>query len=185
MRRISQLSVARVKRASINKRLRKRLTCGLNSRAEAGKLQARFGLNVAGLSMDRLTPAARSALMARVRSKDTSPEIAVRKMLYQMGFRFRLHRRDLPGAPDIVLPGRKKVVWVHGCFWHRHSACRYATTPKSNRRFWNSKFRKNVRRDEENRLRLEELGWLSIVVWQCELRQPGKLVRKLSRFLQD
>ena len=133
--------------------------------------------------MDRLTPQARSALMARVRSKNTSPEIAVRKILSAMGFRYRLHRRDLPGAPDIVLPGRKKVVWVHGCFWHRHSDCRYATTPKSNSRFWNAKFKRNVRRDAENRLKIEELGWHSMVIWQCELKEPQRVVRKLSRFL--
>lgn len=133
--------------------------------------------------MDKLTPSARSALMARVRSKDTSPELLVRSMLHGMGFRFRLHRKDLPGSPDIVLPGRRKVVWVHGCFWHRHPGCKYASIPKSNHRFWDDKFKNNVRRDRSHQSRVEELGWEPLVVWQCELQDPEKLARKLARFL--
>jgi len=133
--------------------------------------------------MDRLTPKARSALMARVRSKDTSPELFVRRMLHGMGFRFRIHRKDLPGSPDIVFPGRRKIVWVHGCFWHRHKGCKYASVPKSNRRFWNDKFKNNVRRDRSHQLVLKEMGWMPLIVWQCELKEPEKLARKLARFL--
>jgi|SRR5579871_1497288 len=133
--------------------------------------------------MDKLTATARSALMSRVRSKDTSPELLVRSMIHGMGFRFRIHRKDLPGSPDIVLPGRKKVVWVHGCFWHRHPGCKFATVPKSNRRFWNNKFKNNVRRDRNHQSVVKEMGWESLVVWQCELQEPKKLARKLARFL--
>jgi DNA mismatch endonuclease, patch repair protein len=114
--------------------------------------------------MDRLSKEQRSALMARIRGRDTKPERYVRSRLFAKGFRFRLHRRDLPGSPDIVLPGRRVAVFVHGCFWHDHG-CRRGT----NTAFWQEKFERNVERDRRNAARLEELGWRVAVVWTCDL----------------
>lgn len=132
---------------------------------------------------DTLSPSARSALMSRIRGKDTKPEIVVRSLLHRMGFRFRLHRRDLPGSPDIVLPRHGAVVFVHGCFWHRHARCKGATTPKSRVKFWQEKFAGNVERDKHNRRDLRRLGWKVLVVWECELKKPEKLGARLRNFL--
>jgi len=126
---------------------------------------------------DLLTPTARSALMSRIRGADTKPELAVRSLLHRMGYRFRLHRRDLPGTPDIVLPRHATVAFVHGCFWHRHKDCKGATTPKTRRKFWRDKF------DARNRRDLRKLGWRPVVVWECELRKPERLERRLARLL--
>ncbi|MBX9678932.1 MAG: DNA mismatch endonuclease Vsr [Gemmataceae bacterium] len=134
--------------------------------------------------MDRITPEERSALMSQVRGSHTGPEIAVRRLLHGLGLRFRLHRRDLPGRPDIVLPGRRAVVFVHGCFWHRHPNCKRATTPASNHAYWSKKFRRNVERDAEAKLALRRLKWRMLVVWECELKNPEKLRRRLRRFFQ-
>jgi DNA mismatch endonuclease, patch repair protein len=133
--------------------------------------------------MDRLTPERRSALMAKVRGKDTAPEMIVRRLLHSMGFRYRLHRRSLPGAPDIVFPSRKKVIWIHGCYWHHHGGCRLATVPKTNRKFWIAKFKKNVARDKSNANSIAALGWKSLTIWQCELKQQRTVVRRLRKFL--
>lgn len=111
------------------------------------------------------------------------PELVVRSLLHRMGFRFRLHRRDLPGSPDIVLPRHAAVVFVHGCFWHRHPLCKGATTPKSRVKFWQTKFATNVERDARNRRDLRRLGWKVVVVWECELKKPEKLERKLEKRL--
>jgi DNA mismatch endonuclease, patch repair protein len=132
---------------------------------------------------DLLTPTARSTLMSRIRGADTKPEIIVRSLLHRMGYRFRLHRRDLPGTPDIVLPRPATVVFVHGCFWHRHKNCKGATTSKTRVKFWQSKFATNVERDARNRRDLRRLGWRSVIVWECELHQPDKLERRLARLL--
>ncbi|HOX49912.1 MAG TPA: DNA mismatch endonuclease Vsr [Fibrobacteria bacterium] len=132
---------------------------------------------------DTLTPSSRSALMSRIRGKDTKPELVVRSLLHRMGFRFRLHRRDLPGSPDIVLPRLGVVVFVHGCFWHRHHRCKGATTPKSNADFWQDKFAANVERDKRNRRDLRRLGWKVVVVWECDLKKPRKLETKLRSVL--
>lgn len=132
--------------------------------------------------MDRITPEERSALMSLVRGTHTGPEMAVRRLLHGLGLRFRLHRRDLPGRPDIVLPGRKAVVFVHGCFWHRHPNCKRATTPASNRDYWFKKFQRNTERDEEAKRALKRLKWRVLVVWECELKKPEKLLRRLRRF---
>lgn len=121
----------------------------------------------------------RSWNMSRVKGRDTKPELAVRSLLHRLGYRFRLHRQDLPGKPDIVLPGRRAVVLVHGCFWHRHPDCRYATTPKSNREYWQRKFAGNKERDRRQRAELAALGWKVIVVWECELRDIQALARSL------
>ena len=133
--------------------------------------------------MDFLSPAERSRVMARVKSKDTTPEIVVRRLLHSMGFRFRLHTRNLPGTPDIVLPRHRKVVFVNGCFWHRHKGCKRASMPKSNVPFWRSKLRKNVRRQSLDIGELERMGWKVKIVWECDTRDPGALSRDLGQFL--
>lgn len=131
--------------------------------------------------MDFLSPAERSERMARIRSKDTAPEVALRRALHALGFRFRLHRKDLPGRPDIVLPRHRVVIFVHGCFWHRHVGCGIATTPKSNTTFWVGKFERNVARDARSIELLEALGWRVIVVWECELGSKRKAAEAASR----
>jgi len=135
--------------------------------------------------MDRLSTEQRSWNMSRIRSRNTGPERAVRSLLHRMGYRFRLHRRDLPGCPDIVLPRYRAVVLVHGCFWHRHEHCRFAYTPKSRARFWKEKFRRNVARDNEVREELSSLGWRVLVVWECETGDTDILAERLRNFLSD
>lgn len=124
---------------------------------------------------DRLTPEARSANMARIRGRDTGPEIAVRKALHAGGFRYRLHRRDLPGTPDILLIRQRIAIFVHGCYWHRHEGCRNATTPATRTDFWEAKFAANVERDARNAAALEAAGWKVVVIWECETAKPGQL----------
>lgn len=130
--------------------------------------------------VDRLSPARRSALMSKVRSKDTSPELRVRRLAHALGYRFRLHRRDLPGCPDLVLPSRRKVIFVHGCFWHRHPGCPKATTPKSRVAFWTAKFQRNVERDREAEAKLHSLGWKVRTIWECQTKDPEELQRLLT-----
>ena len=130
--------------------------------------------------MDTITPERRTWNMSRIRAKNTKPERCVRSLLHRMGFRFRLHRRELPGSPDIVLPGRRTVVLVNGCYWHRHQGCRFAYTPKSNREFWQSKFDKNVERDLLQNAQLRQLGWRVVTVWECETKEPCKLRERLQ-----
>ena len=134
------------------------------------------------MAEEGIVSSVRSRNMAAIRGKDTAPELAVRRILHAMGLRFRLHRRDLPGRPDIVLPKHRTVVFVHGCFWHRHEDCRYTTTPKTRQEFWQTKFAANVERDRRNRTDLQQLGWRVIVVWECELKLHNKLV---ARFTSD
>lgn len=134
--------------------------------------------------MDHLTPERRSWNMGRIRSRDTLPEKAVRSLLHRLGYRFRLHRRDLPGIPDIVLPRYRSVVMVHGCFWHRHPNCKYAYMPKTRLDFWQAKFDANVRRDAEVHSLLEDLGWRVLIVWECELRDMRLLEVRLRDFLE-
>ena len=129
--------------------------------------------------MDQLNSERRSWNMSRIRGKDTEPEKMVRSLLHGLGFRFRLHQKDLPGKPDIVMTSRKTVVLVHGCFWHRHQNCRYATTPKSNSEFWQRKFQSNVERDVRQFIALTGLGWKVITVWECETRDPNLLGERL------
>src|SRR5437867_1040953 len=117
----------------------------------------------------------RSAMMARIGQKDTAPEIFVRKLLHRLGFRFRLHRRDLPGTPDIVLAGQRVALLVHGCFWHRHPGCRFAYIPKSRTDFWSAKFARNVARDREVLEKLRALGWRAHVIWECETGDEAAL----------
>jgi DNA mismatch endonuclease (patch repair protein) len=133
--------------------------------------------------VDRLTKEHRSWNMSRIRATNTSPEIKVRSLLHRMGFRFRLHSRKLPGKPDIVLPRLKTVIFVHGCFWHRHAGCRFAYTPKSRHEFWRKKFESNQARDREVRKLIGRAGWRVIVVWECQLSKPNLLQRRLNRLL--
>ena len=135
--------------------------------------------------MDTLTPAERSERMSRVRSKDTKPEMLVRSLIHKMGYRYRLHARDLPGNPDIVLPSRGKIIFVHGCFWHRHGRCKNTRWPKSKLDFWEPKLEANHRRDKVVRRSLRGMGWKLMVVWECQLANATKLAIRLRRFLED
>ena len=122
---------------------------------------------------ESLTPERRSRLMARVKGTNTKPEVVLRSLLHRMGYRFRLHRKDLPGSPDIVLPKYRTAIFVHGCFWHRHPGCKRTTTPKNNYEFWQTKFAQNIERDARKHAQLLQLGWHVIIVWECET-VPGK-----------
>lgn len=134
--------------------------------------------------MDSMTPEERSALMARIRSKDTAPELIVRRLVHRMGFRFRLHQKKLPGKPDLVFAGRNCIVLVHGCFWHRHG-CVLSSRPKTNSAYWEEKIAANIARDARNRRLLRKLGWGVMVVWECETRRANlaPLAGKLWKFL--
>lgn len=133
---------------------------------------------------DVLSPEQRRRNMSRIRGRDTEPEKIVRSMLHRMGYRFRLHRRDLPGRPDIVLPRLRSVIFVHGCFWHRHPGCRYTTTPKTRAEFWQKKFDENVTRDRRNVAALQKSGWRVLCVWECETRDLEALEHQLQSFLE-
>ena len=122
--------------------------------------------------------------MSRIRGKNTKPELIVRSMLHRMGFRFRIHRQDLPGRPDIVLPRHRKVVLVHGCFWHGH-LCKIARVPKSNTAYWSPKIEANRSRDQRNRAALTHLGWQVLELWECEIRDLRKTEVRLHEFLRD
>jgi DNA mismatch endonuclease (patch repair protein) len=129
--------------------------------------------------MDRISKEHRSWNMAQISGKDTTPELTVRSLLHRLGYRFRLHRKDLPGQPDIVLPRHQTVIFVHGCYWHRHKGCRFAYTPKTRTDFWQRKFEENVARDIRTRKRLRKLGWRIIIVWECETRDLEALAERL------
>ena len=120
--------------------------------------------------VDTFTKEKRSEIMSKVRATNTKPETVVRKWLHRNGYRFRLHGKELPGKPDIVLPKHKTVINVHGCFWHRHQGCKHATTPQSNTDYWEGKFKRNIERDRANKNQLEDAGWKVIVIWECEVR---------------
>lgn len=132
--------------------------------------------------MDTLTPHARSKLMSRIPSKNTKPEIAVRSTLHQLGYRFRLHRKDLPGRPDIVLPRHRKIILVQGCFWHGHT-CRLASKPKSNEGYWEPKIRANQARDARNLAALTDLGWSVLELWECDIKNRQGLESRLRKFM--
>ena len=121
----------------------------------------------------------RSRNMSAIKSKNTKPEIKVRKVLHSMGYRFRLHSKDLPGSPDIVLPKYKTVIFVHGCFWHRHENCKYASTPKTRKEFWNKKFTENKKRDSEIQEKIKNLNWRSVVIWECETKNIDNLRERI------
>ncbi len=137
--------------------------------------------------VDTLTPEQRTARMSRVRGKNTKPELLVRRLVHGMGYRYRLHDKRLPGSPDLVFCSRKKVIFVHGCFWHRHPDpnCKLARMPKSRLDFWGPKLEGNRDRDERNRVMLGEEGWRELVVWECECGQTEHLKNKIRGFLDD
>jgi DNA mismatch endonuclease (patch repair protein) len=134
---------------------------------------------------DHVNAETRSKIMRAVHSTDTKPELAIRKMVHALGFRYRLNVETLPGKPDMVFPSRHKIIFMHGCFWHRHKGCRYATSPKTRPEFWHSKFDSNVRRDRAIARSLKKLGWAVMTVWQCQLKNPEKLSGRLNDFLAD
>lgn len=121
--------------------------------------------------------------MQAVKSKNTSPELYVRRLLHAKGYRYRLHRNDLPGCPDLVFPGRKKVLFIHGCFWHGHDCARGARIPKTNTGYWTQKVARNRARDIATRKQLKDLGWAVFILWECELRDQPTALRRLARFL--
>jgi DNA mismatch endonuclease (patch repair protein) len=135
------------------------------------------------LTIEPIDPA-RSALMSRIRDKNTKPEVIVRRVAHALGYRFRLHSRNLPGTPDLVFRRMRKAIFVHGCFWHRHPGCRRTTTPKTRAEYWAIKFRQNVERDARNEHQLQALGWDVLVVWECETFDTATLVRRLDSFLK-
>lgn len=135
--------------------------------------------------MDTLSKEKRSWNMSRIRGRDTTPERLVRSLLHRLGYRFRLHARELPGHPDIVLPRLKTALLVHGCFWHRHSRCRFAYTPKTRKAFWESKFASNQARDAAVRSQLRKLGWKIITIWECQTSNEPSLALRLKRMLAD
>lgn len=132
--------------------------------------------------MDTVSPAQRSALMARIRSKNTRPELTVRSLLHRIGYRFRLHDAKLPGRPDIVLPRHRKIILVHGCFWHGHD-CQLASKPKSNTSYWSEKFASNRARDAKHKEALMASGWSVLELWECEIRQLEGLEETLRTFM--
>ena len=134
---------------------------------------------------DKLTPEHRSRNMAAIRSKGMKPERVVRSLVHGMGYRYRLHRKGLPGKPDLVFGPKRKVIFVHGCFWHQHDdpACKIARQPKSNLGYWNEKLSRNVNRDQRNQADLEGQGWSVLVIWECETKDVEALKAKLKRFL--
>lgn len=137
--------------------------------------------------VDTLTQQERSARMALIRSKDTAPEIALRKAIHALGMRYRLHAKNLPGNPDLVFPRYRTVVFMHGCFWHRHLGCKIATTPKSNTEFWINKFKRNIDRDIATSQALVAMRWKVVIVWECEVSTPEKadaIARKIALLIR-
>ena len=135
--------------------------------------------------MDRVSEEKRSWIMSRVKARDTGPERLVRSLLHGLGYRFRVHRKDLPGKPDIVLPRYKKIIFVHGCFWHQHTGCTKSRRPASNRDFWDHKFETTIQRDQRNLVQLKDLGWGTLVIWQCETRDRESLKTRLYNYLSS
>ena len=133
--------------------------------------------------MDVFDKTKRSWIMARVKNKDTAPEITVRSIVHKLGFRFRKNRTDLPGRPDIVLPRHRKVIFVHGCFWHGHKNCKRAGRPASNKAFWRKKLDANIARDKKNAQTLRREGWKVMTIWQCQMRDENRLVNRIESFL--
>lgn len=134
--------------------------------------------------VDNLSKDQRKKTMSLVRGKDTKPEIAVRKLVHSIGYRFRLHRKDLPGCPDIVFPGKHKVIFVNGCFWHGHDCRAGQNRPSSNKNYWTKKLERNIQRDAENLLEFKELDWTTLVIWECEIKNSEEMAKKIHRFLK-
>ena len=123
--------------------------------------------------VDKFSKQKRSEIMSHIKSKNTKPEMTVRKIIYSLGYRYRLHRKDLPGKPDLAFINKKKVIFINGCFWHGHSGCKKSALPDTNYEFWNDKIKNNVNRDTLNYKRLEDMGWKYLVIWQCEIKKDN------------
>lgn len=141
--------------------------------------------NLIAAAMDTITRERRSEIMSRVRNVGMRPEMTVRRLVYGLGYRYRLHGRKLPGRPDLVFTGRRKVIFVHGCFWHRHPGCRLARTPKSRVDFWNAKLDGNRKRDLFKQYELRQLGWRVLIVWECQLKDLESVRERVTCFLED
>lgn len=135
--------------------------------------------------MDTLSPQERSERMSRIRGKDSTPELKLRRLVHGLGFRYRLHVRELPGQPDLAFPSRRAVIFMHGCFWHRHEGCKLARLPKSKLEFWGDKLETNKQRDISHQQRLRDLGWRVLVVWECELNDVCRVSEIVSEFLSE
>ncbi len=139
--------------------------------------------------VDNLKKEIRSYNMSRIKSKNTKPEMVIRSLLHSMGLRFRIHRKDLPGTPDVTLPKFKSVIFIHGCYWHRHEGCKYSTDPKTNKAYWLKKFYITKKRDISNQKSLAELGWNVIIVWECQINDVeaihDRLAKELLRLLEN
>lgn len=136
--------------------------------------------------VDTVTPERRSEIMSNIRATGMKPEMMVRRITHAMGYRYRLHRRDLPGKPDLVFPGRRKVIFVHGCFWHQHAdpTCKIVRRPQSNQDYWLPKLKRNVARDAEHQVRLAELGWDVLVLWECDVEADCGIANRIRDFLE-
>ena len=132
---------------------------------------------------DKVTPKIRSRIMSHIRSESMAPEMLLRQLVYAMGYRYRLHRIDLPGKPDLVFQGRKKIIFVHGCFWHQHAECKDGHLPKTNLQYWIPKLERNIQRDKKVVEELTEIGWDVLVIWECQLADRERLAIKLKEFL--
>lgn len=135
--------------------------------------------------MDTYNAETRSRVMRAVKSKDTKPEMLVRRALHKAGYRYRLHRKDLPGKPDLTFPGRRKIIFVHGCLWHQHADCRHASRPASNREYWDAKLDRNVARDRRSINALHDMEWDCLTVWECETKNMDALLKRISYFLGE
>ena len=134
---------------------------------------------------DIYEPRKRSEIMSRIRGRGTKPEVIVRRIAHRLGFRFRLHRKDLPGRPDMVFPRHRAVIMVHGCFWHRHPGCKHASAPKTRESFWKNKLEDNVARDRRNETALRDLGWRVLVIWECETKDSETVADRIESFLRQ
>jgi len=134
--------------------------------------------------MDTLAPNQRSKLMSRIKGKNTSPELIVRRLVYSMGYRYRLHAKDLPGKPDLVFRPQKKVIFVHGCFWHQHKGCKYSHIPKSNLAYWKPKLQRTLNRDKAHNKKLKKEGWDILVLWDCEIKNLKNSKKRIKQFLE-
>lgn len=140
------------------------------------------------MMVDSVSTQRRSEIMSHIRAKDMVPEMAVRKLVHAKGYRYRIHRKDLPGNPDLVFPSRKKVIFVHGCFWHQHESrsCKITRTPKSNLEYWLPKLERTKRRDKENQKRLKEMGWGALIIWECEISKSiDRVATQIDKFLDS
>ncbi len=161
-------------------------TSTINKFTTSSQITPQFLCKVLVIDVDSLSPSERSKRMSLVKSKDTKIELFVRKFVYKLGYRYKLHDKSLPGTPDLVFRKRKKIIFVHGCFWHRHSkTCKLTRWPKSKLVFWKSKLKRNRERDLINQKELRALGWKVLVVWECQIRETDKLTDRLQAFLED